>query len=501
MQNFSEYKNNTIEIAIFTILLLGTILTSFYSFLLFHCIAELYSIIIAAVIFVIAWTMRREIDNSFYIVLGISSLFIGMIDLIHTLAYKGMNIFIGYDANLPTQLWIAARYLQAFSILFASLVVNKKLNHHYTLILGYSIITSVLIILSFLRIFPDCYVEGSGLTTFKIVSEYIIIFIIFIAILKLYKIKDEFEKTIFYLIIGSLLTTIFAELAFTFYVSVYGLSNLIGHIFKIITFYLIYKAIIQIGLREPENLLFRKLNISEKKYRKAYDSANFYKDLFVHDISNIFQTIHSSVELVSMVLSKPEDLKKLNERMGLMKDSVGRGMKLISNVRKLSLLEDSEIPIHPTELCFVLNESIKFLHKIFHDKDIILQVDPPENKLYVKANDLLLDVFENILINAAKFNDNSKIYIFIKVLQVQHQGMNYIRLEFMDNGIGISDTKKNLIFQKKVKKDLNQKGMGIGLSLVKKIIDSYNGKIWVEDKVKGHYSKGSNFILLIPEAI
>jgi len=181
--------------------------------------------------------------------------------------------------------------------------------------------------------------------------------------------------------------------------------------------------------------------------------------------------------------------------------SVERGMLLISNVRKLSLLEDSEIPSHPTELYCVLNESIKFLHKRFHDKDIILQVAPPEKKLYVKTNDLLLDVFENILINAAKFNNNSKIYIFIKVLSVQHQGMNYTRLEFMDNGIGISDTKKNLIFQKKVKKDLNIKGMGIGLSLVKKIIDGYNGKIWVEDKVKGDCSKGSNFILLIPEAI
>ena len=41
--------------------------------------------------------------------------------------------------------------------------------------------------------------------------------------------------------------------------------------------------------------------------------------------------------------------------------------------------------------------------------------------------------------------------------------------------------------------------MGIGLSLVKTIIDSYEGKIWVEDKVKGDYTKGSNFILLIPE--
>jgi signal transduction histidine kinase len=40
--------------------------------------------------------------------------------------------------------------------------------------------------------------------------------------------------------------------------------------------------------------------------------------------------------------------------------------------------------------------------------------------------------------------------------------------------------------------------MGLGLSLVQKIVSKYNGKIWVEDKVKGEYSKGSNFIILLP---
>ena len=43
--------------------------------------------------------------------------------------------------------------------------------------------------------------------------------------------------------------------------------------------------------------------------------------------------------------------------------------------------------------------------------------------------------------------------------------------------------------------------MGFGLTLVKKIIESYKGEIWIEDRVKGDYSHGSNFIFLIPEAI
>ena len=45
------------------------------------------------------------------------------------------------------------------------------------------------------------------------------------------------------------------------------------------------------------------------------------------------------------------------------------------------------------------------------------------------------------------------------------------------------------------------KGMGFGLTLVNKLIKTYNGKIWVEDNVEGNYTQGSKFIILIPESI
>ncbi|MBA7671576.1 Adaptive-response sensory-kinase SasA [subsurface metagenome] len=65
----------------------------------------------------------------------------------------------------------------------------------------------------------------------------------------------------------------------------------------------------------------------------------------------------------------------------------------------------------------------------------------------------------------------------------------------MDNGLGVADDRKEIIFQKGYKEDKGGRGMGIGLSLVKKIIESYKGQIWVEDRVKGDYTKGSNFII------
>ncbi|HDZ17850.1 MAG TPA: HAMP domain-containing histidine kinase [archaeon] len=65
--------------------------------------------------------------------------------------------------------------------------------------------------------------------------------------------------------------------------------------------------------------------------------------------------------------------------------------------------------------------------------------------------------------------------------------VNYVKLEFMDNGIGVQDSKKEGIFLEGYKELKGGKGMGIGLSLITKIIKLYNGKIWVEDRTKGDY--------------
>ena len=75
----------------------------------------------------------------------------------------------------------------------------------------------------------------------------------------------------------------------------------------------------------------------------------------------------------------------------------------------------------------------------------------------------------------------------------------YNKFEFIDNGIGVSDDRKEIIFKRGNRELKGSKGMGLGLSLVSKILSIFNGKIWVEDKIKGDYTKGSNFIILIPE--
>ena len=106
---------------------LGLYVTSFHSYLLFHSLAEIFSIIVACGTFMVAWNSRRFIENNYILFIGIAYLFVGSIDTLHTLAYQGMGVFKDYGANLSTQLWVSARYIESLSFLIAPLYIGQKL--------------------------------------------------------------------------------------------------------------------------------------------------------------------------------------------------------------------------------------------------------------------------------------------------------------------------------------------------------------------------------------
>jgi signal transduction histidine kinase len=238
---------------------------------------------------------------------------------------------------------------------------------------------------------------------------------------------------------------------------------------------------------------------TDKLLHEAFNQVSFYKDLFIHDISNIINNIHMALKLSSELFDDPKGLNKIKETQEVIKTHIVRSMKLISNVRKLSEIEDSENPLSSIDLFKKLNETQTMIGTHYLEKDVEIHIESEYQNVFIRANELILDVFENLLINAIKYNENSTAKITIQVSKLEKIGRNDIKLEFIDNGIGILDSKKEIIFQKGYKEEKLTKGMGFGLTLVIKILNLYDGKIWVEDKVKGDHTKGSNFVILIPE--
>ena len=95
------------------------------------------------------------------------------------------------------------------------------------------------------------------------------------------------------------------------------------------------------------------------------------------------------------------------------------------------------------------------------------------NTGFLQENELIQDVFDNLLINAIRYNQNYQVEIQVKISEVKEHTVNMIKLEFIDNGNGIKDLRKDKNFLRGNKEDKYISGMGLGLSLVVKIVDSY----------------------------
>ena len=257
-------------------------ITARYNYLLFHSVAEGFSIIVAALIYVLATKTYRYSGSNFLLFLGNAYFFIAVLDLFHTITYKGMGIFQGFDANAPTQLWIAGRYVEAISLLLAPYFIQRRFSRtagfaSYALVTGLLIATII-----WARVFPVCFVEGTGLTGFKITSEYIICLILLLAIRHLYLRKEHINRYLYKTLTAALTVIILSELCFTLYTDVYGVMNFAGHICKILSSYLIYRGVVLRGLNRPYDTIFKELNESKEKYRnehqRLFDIINFLPD-------------------------------------------------------------------------------------------------------------------------------------------------------------------------------------------------------------------------------
>ncbi|MFX1375781.1 MAG: PAS domain S-box protein [Promethearchaeota archaeon] len=258
-----------------------------------------------------------------------------------------------------------------------------------------------------------------------------------------------------------------------------------------------------IVLNHMEDITERKiqeqtLKESEQKFRDAYERENFYKDLFAHDMSNILQGMLTSLELCNIMLKNSNQIENLPKMLENLKDQIHRGANLVKNVRKFSELQDSEIILRNFTIKDVVEKAINIVKKSQPTKTINIQIESSNDNITIKSDEFLIDVFENILFNAVKHNNNSIVDILIKISEIQEDNNKSLKIEFIDNGYGIDDSRKRSIFKRGYRDDRSVVGIGLGLSLVNNILNRYSAKIWVENKIPEDYSKGSNFIIQYP---
>ena len=254
-------KSSKIYIRFLTsLLLLGAAIGLYFlsraNYPLFHSLVDGITIFIAAGVFVLVWVRRRLLDNNYYLFIAIAFLFFAFWDFLHLLGNKGMGVFPQYG-NLGPTLYIISRYFLSISMLLAPLFIKRKLNAAvaFTVYLAASVL--LLFSVFYWQNFPVTYIDGVGLTQFKVISDYIICGILAASLIVLTIKRRALDTVVFRLVAFSIVLSIATGLAFTTYTDPYGATNVLGHYFQIASFYLVYTAFMETIMVRPQDILYR----------------------------------------------------------------------------------------------------------------------------------------------------------------------------------------------------------------------------------------------------
>lgn len=244
-------------------------------------------------------------------------------------------------------------------------------------------------------------------------------------------------------------------------------------------------------------------DISERKkleiaYRQKAEEAELYNDILTHDIGNIGQT-----NLTYMNLLLSEEYGSINDEQRSFLEACQRQTRrcsvLVDRIRTIkyaTMMSDNILS--PIDLSEVLSGTIRAFDSQEHDKQVRIDFQPVQNAT-IMTDSLVYQLFVNLLDNTVKHCKRKTAEITIKVDQAKEKGDIFWQVIFEDNGMGIEDDLKEVIFNR-FETGGKRKGTGLGLAIVKALVKKYNGKIRVEDKVPGDTSCGSRFVILLPKA-
>lgn len=240
---------------------------------------------------------------------------------------------------------------------------------------------------------------------------------------------------------------------------------------------------------------------AEIKQREILEKALVMKDQFISLISHEFKTplnvIYSAIQLIECVyLNQISD--RVKELIGSIKINTFRQLRLANNLLDITKLNSGHFKLNMKNIDIVflteaITESVELYAnqkniKISFDSNVISKIISIDEEKFER-------IILNILSNAIKFTDNGGR---VDVILNENSELNLVEIKIIDTGIGIPKDKQELIFERFGQVDSNlsrqAEGTGIGLSLVKSLVDILEGTIEVESEL----GVGSTFIIKLP---
>ena len=283
-----------------------------------------------------------------------------------------------------------------------------------------------------------------------------------------------------------------SEFSFTLYTDNFGVLNYIGHMLKITSFFLIYKAVIETNKKNPFDMIFKKLKEKETFLEEANETKNKLFLILAHDLKSPFSNIYSLSEIlindIQQKTLKENEKEKYNK---MIFDSAFRYSSLLENLLHWANTQLEQLECKKEKLdCYEpVLEAFQYFEKNAEQKNIEILITFTPKKYYADADRNMTNaVLRNLLSNALKFTPR-KGKIEVSCVETE----KFLTISVKDNGLGMSESMVKKLFEKNSFTSTygteQEKGTGIGLVICKEFVNKNGGELWVESRI----GKGSIF--------
>ncbi len=278
-----------------------------------HTVTEFGAIVAALLVFSVAWHARSPAQPGNIVIIGCGFLAVGLIDFGHAMSFKGMPDFVTpAGAEKAIQFWLMARYTAAWTLLVAAIRPIQPLQTGWP---RYALLSAALlwtvgcyaVELGVPEIWPRTFVDGRGLTGFKVFAEYGVIVLTAASAWVFMRRRNEQLPYSTSDLCTAALITMLSEACLTLYASVNDAFILLGHVYKVVAYFFIYRAVFVTSVSNP----YRRLKEEIEERQEAEERAAF---LAYHDVLTGLPNRELARDRLSQALA---DAKRHNKQVAL----------------------------------------------------------------------------------------------------------------------------------------------------------------------------------------